>query len=157
MAVLDTRLFAAYNRVKIHNVSMKLTRPSRVVAALIALIGMLFMQLAVAAYACPELVTVPASEAAMTKVHAHADAMEADCIGSDTEQANLCNTHATSGNQSLDKPNVAPLSPFAVATLTVVLRDFEFVSTSPSRNVAAPPLTRVTAPPLAIRNCCFRI
>jgi hypothetical protein len=134
---------------------MKLTRPSRIVAALIALLGMLFMQLAVAAYACPGLVTEPAFEAAMAEVHA--DAMEADCIGSDTEQANLCNTHATSSNQSLDKPNVAPLSPFTVAALTVVLRDFEFIPASSSRNIAALPLTRVTAPPLTIRNCCFRI
>jgi hypothetical protein len=102
---------------------MKLTRPSRIVAALIALLGMLFMQLAVAAYACPGLVTEPAFEAAMAEVHA--DAMEADCIGSDTQQANLCNTHATSGNQSLDKPNVAPVAPFTVAALTVVLREFE--------------------------------
>lgn len=136
---------------------MKLTRPSRIVAALIALIGMLFMQLAVAAYACPDVEAAIAIEATM--VETHADAMEAgaDCMGSDMDQANLCNAHATSGNQSLDKPNATPAAPFTVAALTVVPRDLEPSYAPLARNLEAPPLSRVTAPPLAIRNCCFRI
>lgn len=135
---------------------MKLTRPSRIVAAFIVLISMLFMQLAVAAYACSDLEAAN-FEAAMEEVHADAMEADADCVGSDREQVNLCNAHATSGNQSLNTPNVAPAAPFNVAALTVVLGDTEPSYTPLVRNLDAPPLRRVTAPPLAIQHCCFRI
>lgn len=79
------------------------------------------------------------------------------CEGADTVQPGLCQAHGQVGNQSLDKPEFPHVQPFAVATLTMVFRNVD-VSYSPD---AAQPdsllLTRSTAPPLSIRNCCFRI
>lgn len=121
---------------------MKLSRPLRSIAALVALCSLLFMQLAVAAYACPVLTVAAATS---------------DCARMDMEQPALCHAHAQPGHQSLDKPDIPQVSPFVAADLTVTLL--------PATTVASPLqelptdllLTRATAPPLAIRHCCFRI
>lgn len=133
---------------------MKLSRPSRFVAALIALLSMLFMQLAIAGYACPEL-----NIAFVSNAVAMSDAVGSmpGCLGMDKEQPSLCSAHAQMGNQSLDKAALPHVQPFIAATLTLV-----FDATLPASGpMAVQPdsilLTRATAPPLSIRNCCFRI
>lgn len=132
---------------------MKLSRPSRFVVAVVALLSILFMQLAVASYACPAMDLEHGSQAMA------ATQMEdmAGCHDMDPEQPSLCHAYGQTGNQSLDKPAVPPLQPFLAvgfglpATPLGATRppDFAFPGTIF--------LTRATAPPLAIRNCCFRI
>lgn len=135
---------------------MKLSRSSRSVAAFIALISMLFMQLAVAGYACPSLKISDLNELVMMSSHDDSQSMPG-CEGMDKEQPSLCHAHDQVGNQSLDKPELPHVQPFIATALLHVLHDIE-VAYSPS---AIQPdsllLTRTVAPPLSIRNCCFRI
>lgn len=138
---------------------MKLSRPSRFVAALIALFGMLFMHYALATYACPGM---PMGQGGASM------AMQADtvnqnmqgmsgCEGIDTTLPSLCHAHGQAGNQSLDKPELPHVQPFTAATLTLVFRNVGISYSPDATQPDSSLLTRTTAPPLSIRNCCFRI
>jgi hypothetical protein len=133
------------------SVTMKLPRISRAIAALIAVFSLLFAQLAVAAYACPQL--------AMAVMSAQAEQGDMPgCTGmADTGQPGLCQAHCASGQQSLDAPVLPPVAPFAATGLVAILALSE--TTGAGRPAASQPplLARATAPPLAIRHCCFRI
>lgn len=135
---------------------MNRSRQSRFVAALIALFGVLFMQLAVASYACPELQMGQAGASTAMSTDA-ADQNMVGCQGMDKVQPSLCHAHDQVGNQSLDKAELPHVQPFMAAALTLVFDDIE-PAYSP---IAAQPdsvlLTRATAPPLSIRHCCFQI
>ncbi len=135
---------------------MKLSRPCRFVAALIALFSILFMQLAVAGYACPWL--APQQDSASMAMPSDTGSQRmSDCEGMDTAQPSLCHAHSRADNQSLDKPGLPQVPPFVAASLMLVFAGFEV--TSPQTDVQSPSpfLTRTTAPPLSIRNCCYRI
>ena len=132
---------------------MKLSGPSRCVAAFIALFSMLFMQLAVAGYACPELnIGLTGKPVAMS---ADAGSMPG-CAGMDAAQPSLCHAHAQAGKQSLDKPELPQVQSF-VAALTLVFDDIEPAYSTIAAQPDSVLLTRSSAPPLSIRNCCFRI
>lgn len=133
---------------------MRLSRPPRIFAALIALFSMLFMQLAVAAYACPAQEIIHAVEMADMM---HAMPEMSDCTETDLEQPHLCHADAQSGHQSLDKPSVPDFVPFAPDVLAAAFY-FITLDNRPLINWDSPPsLAKSTAPPIAIRNCCFRI
>src|SRR3954464_5483325 len=100
---------------------MRLSRPSRFVAAFIALIGMLFMQLAVAGYVCPDFKIGNANESMAMPADAGMQGMPG-CDGKDAAQPNLCHAHAQAGNQSLDKPQLPHVQPFTAAALTLIFR-----------------------------------
>lgn len=123
---------------------MRPSRRPRLITALIALFSVLFMQLAVAAHACPQLAQ-----------RDQAAAMHMDgCGHADSAQSALCDSHCQSDSQAPDKPALPDVSPFLAAAL---------VSASIAARV--PDLSRaaelfsihITAPPLAIRHCCLRI
>ena len=133
---------------------MKHSYTLRLLTTIVAIFSMLFMQLAVAAYACPE--TSSGSQAAA------AIAMAQDmpnCDGMDPEQSTLCHMFAYGEptTKSIDKPPVPNLPPFVAVESVLNLAIFDLVS--PPAVQAYPPiaLTRTSAPPIAIRNCCFRI
>lgn len=139
---------------------MKLSRPSRVIAALITVVSILFTQYAVASYTCPGMQMGQASEPVAMQMAAGNQSMQgmSGCEeGMDVEQPSLCHAHDQVGTQSLDKPQLPYVQPFIAAALTLVLRNIEIADNS----IAKPPvsflLTRTTAPPLSLRNCCFRI
>lgn len=126
----------------------KLSRPSRVIAAFIALLSMLFMQFAMASYVCP----------GMNSGNGSGTAVMSKCENMDMAQSGLCHAHAhdLTSKQSLDKPELPSVQPFVPGGLVLaVMVDLA------ARPLATPPesslLTRSTAPPIAIRNCCFRI
>jgi hypothetical protein len=132
---------------------MKLSRRSRFFTVLLALVSLLFTQLAVAAYACPSQNLQQMHDmASVSAVHAGMSG----CEGMDMEQPSLCHAHDQTGNQSLDKPETPHVAPFmpAALLLAVIALDVTVPAT------ALPPeiqlLQRATSPPLAIRNCCFR-
>jgi hypothetical protein len=133
---------------------MKVSRPSRFIAALLVLISMLSMQLAMAGYDCPtfniatpELMAMDAGDGpAMT-----------GCIGHDQLQPGLCHAHDQNGKQSLDKPASPHVSAFLPATLTLIPRHIVPAGNDADRQTSTVLLTRASAPPLSIRNCCFRI
>lgn len=136
---------------------MQQSRRHRFIATLLALISVLFTQLAVAAYVCPSMQigqAMKAIAASGAKVDHHA---MAECEGMDSEQPVLCQDHGQVSHQSLDKLALPDVAPF-IATTQVPAVGFAdpFDPAVPSQGVSLS-LTRTTAPPLSIRNCCFRI
>lgn len=132
---------------------MKFFRPSRVIAAIITILSLLFTQLALASYACPELnVEKPV-----------AMAMDAEkmpgCANMDMkmDQPGLCHSHCEAGSQTADTPQAPLVQPFVAAELTVVLSAATPLTPCHTLHLEGVLLKRSTAPPLAIRNCCFRI
>ncbi len=117
------------------------------------------MQLAMASYACPGR-TMGSQTGGMTRVSASAYPVAmAGCEGMDSEQPALCHAHVQDpfAKQSLDKPQLPDVQPFVAATLMVALSvvDVADFRQEPQQDPAL--LARSTAPPIAIRHCCFRI
>ena len=112
-------------------------------AALVALFSMLFMQLAVASYACPGNGAPAVSTA--------------DCAGMDASQPSLCKAKSSdlTSRQSLDKPDLPPLLPFAPADLAGLVADVEPLPLRAEWRAAPPGWARSIAPPIAIQHCCF--
>ena len=137
---------------------MRFTRHSQFVTALVALFSVLFMQLAVAAYACPMIQMGPeiASNAGWASADAHSE-MEGCEAGSDLEQPALCFAYSQEGSQSLYKPPVSDIQPAVVVEIVRQIIDTPLVFPPVSTHAQAPLLMRASAPPLSIRNCCFRI
>jgi hypothetical protein len=132
---------------------MKPSRLTRLVATVVAVISLLFAQLAVAAYACPGM-------AAPERVAANAmKAMEGmeHCTGMDKVQPNLCHAHNHTSQQSLDRPDLPPVPPFLASGLVQMVVMPELIVPPSHAAPAIPSMARATSPPLAIRLCCFRI
>lgn len=138
---------------------MPLTRRHRFRSALVVLFSMLFMQLAVAGYVCPvEAEPAAGNIAAMQDVQAAGEAMS-DCgqaMAEEPASAHLCMAHCQVENQSLDKHEL----PAFQAALPDPILAIVVYSTAPSGLgdgfLQPVSLTRATAPPISIRNCCFR-
>lgn len=134
---------------------MRLPRRSRLVAAAITLFSILFMQLAVASYACPAL-----DLGKNHPVQAVSDMPMGDmesCDEVDPEQPSLCFAHDQAGNRSLDKPGAPSLQPFLAVGFWLPLTAIDVAPHPASAAHQITSLKNATAPPLAIRNCCFRI
>jgi hypothetical protein len=140
---------------------MKLSRPSRLIAALIVLVSMLFMQLAIAGYACPNFNAAPSDDSMSMSMSMDSggggDQAMSGCMGSDKLQPGLCHAQVQNSNQSLDKPATPHVSPFLPASLTLIVLNIKPVDISIGQQPNTLLLARSTAPPLSIRNCCFRI
>ena len=133
---------------------MTLRRSHRLVAALIALASLLFMQLAVAAYACPMLSLHSRSQAQTPPPRAVA---LADCHGMDTDSPSLCGAQSDAGKQSLDKPATPHVEPFAAAAVLVEVVATEALTPTGASVRAWSIPAALAAPPIAIRHCCWRI
>lgn len=135
--------------------TMRLSRPHRLLAATIVLFSILFMQLAVSAYACPAPGPGHDSRPASPATTQSAETMP--CHEIDMEQPTLCHASHQGDKQSLDKPATPSLAPFVaigygLPTSPGILTFQNFPSAR-----AATLLTHATAPPIAIRHCCFRV
>lgn len=133
---------------------MKVSRHSRFITALVALVSLLFMQFATAAYACPDLQLGKAHMATSVADWLDVDAMPG-CAKIDRKLANLCKAHCDVASQSVDtSPHgviEAPVMPLvAVVAATDIHRP-----TKPTCQSSL--LTRTTAPPLSQRFCVLRI
>lgn len=135
---------------------MKLSRPSRFLAALIALFGVLFMQFAVASYACPAHQTGQIDELLVIATDSGFQDIE-DCLGMDPDQPGLCNAHDQVGSQSLDKPDLPQVRSFFPAGSAPTLVPVDTVRLPIAGQFVEARLTRSTTPPLSIQHCCFRI
>ncbi len=128
----------------------------RFAMVLFALVNLLFMQLAVAAYACPGGL----SKAGGDQIAAMAQAAGMPCVESmasamDDEQPSLCHAHSKAEQQTADKHQVPGL-----ASLADLASDFPLPRATPAplgTLLQAPLLRRTTAPSLAVRHCCFRL
>ncbi|MEO7159760.1 MAG: hypothetical protein ABIX00_04450 [Polaromonas sp.] len=128
-------------------------RRHRLITVLLALCSFLFMQLAVASYVCPD--AAPSVAEAAVMVQAGMPCAAAMSRNRDDAQPNLCKAHCQAGHQTTDK--YQPTSPVAIDALPADFRLPCLVRVFLGASLQAPHLTRTTAPPLAIRNCCFRI
>jgi len=133
---------------------MRPSRATRLIAAVIAVISLLFTQLALASYVCPDA-SVQAPRMAMAMKAGMAGMSH--CAAMDKAQPGLCLAHGHADHQSLDKPDLPQIPPFQALgqILTVVAPDLG--ARAPAFVSSGPALARATAPPLAIRYCCFRI
>lgn len=80
---------------------MTRNRRTRLITVLFALLSLLFMQLAVAGYACPGTGSKIAEAAAMAE--AGMPCAESMPLSMDDQQPNLCHAHCQAGQQSADK------------------------------------------------------
>ena len=140
---------------------MYLSRRLRFRSALFVLFSMLFMQLAVAGYVCPLDEGQAAGGtvvAAIQDAQAAQEAMPgcAEAAGEEPASAHLCHTHCQVENQSLDKHEL-PAFQIALPDPILSIVVLSLASTGLSEGFSQPAsMTRVTAPPISIRNCCFR-
>ena len=135
---------------------MTTSRSTRLLTAIVALFSMLYLQLAVASYVCPGM---PAGSHDSAGSAQAAMAGMPDCQDMDDGQPQLCHLHAhgESFKQSLDKTPVPDVAPFVPAALMLALPMADAALIFDARSYRPIALMRTTAPPVAIRNCCFRI
>jgi hypothetical protein len=132
---------------------MRYSRRTRFVAALAALFGLLFMQLAMAAYACPKLSPVQQES---TMLDASGQPMK-DCPELDKQSPSLCQSSSHEAPQSADTSSPPSVQPFVPTGLIVHVVTADKLL-PPGFTIAAAFLhASSTAPPVAIRNCCFRL
>lgn len=132
---------------------MTRNRRHHLITVLFALFSLLFMQLAVASYACPGAESKVAAISAMAE--AGMPCAQSMTVNMDEEQPNLCKAHCQAGQQVADKYELP-----APVALTALLPDFTLQAIAPvyqGASLQAPHLMRTTAPPVSIRHCCFRL
>ena len=126
----------------------------RIIAVVLAITSMLFMQLALAAYVCPGV-----EQGGATMMASSSNMEMPGCDGMDTEQAALCHAHAhdQGDHQTLDKADLPSVTPFIASQLLQTLAPAaDFSSAIFSRYSTQFP-AHSSAPPIAILHCCFRI
>ena len=117
--------------------------------------AILFVQIAVSAYACPSLL----KSSDRTATVATTDSMPKDCDQMagmlDPAAPSLCYTHCHNHEQSADHADSPMLPPSLFATLYWLAGQtpVEPVSDTPEASV----LHAALSPPHAILHCCFRI
>lgn len=134
---------------------MNIPRPSRIIGAVLALVSMLFMQLALAGYMCPKIsgVTPPSQVLAISTMAADMP----ECAEADKTQPSLCQASAHAFQQSLDKHELPSIQPFAPTTIFLVLMHVVVLPAANSFQLTTVRQSGAPPPPLSIRNCCFRI
>ena len=116
--------------------------------ALIALLGLLFQQLAMATYICP-LDGGRAATAAATSDVAH-------CQPPGPTDKTRCEQHCHPLAQSSDHAPALTVPP-ALPPATTWSREFQSVTIHLSNRIARDVDARATAPPLTIQHCTFQI
>lgn len=130
-------------------------RRTRLITLLLALVSLLFMQLAVAGYACPGKQSKIEPAVTMAKAKAAMPCAESMEMTLDEAQPNLCQAYCQAESQSAYKYQLPPfLAVDALPSTPALQLALLPVVEVPLRT---PHLQRTTAPPLAIRNCCFRL
>lgn len=126
---------------------MRLRQRHRLITVFFALFSLLFMQLAVAGYVCP-------GDSKAVAVTAPAMPCAGDMVV-DTEQVALCHAHCQADQQSVEKTQTQTQTGVASTGVTYPIEPTEVDWSGPQGH--APSQLHATAPPMAIRNCCFRI
>ncbi|MEO6971962.1 MAG: hypothetical protein ABI135_00865 [Rhodoferax sp.] len=135
---------------------MTWNRRNRLATVLLALMSLLFLQFAVAGYSCPggPTAAIKAVELA-AMVQTDMPRAESMAVSMDDGLPSLCHTHCQGDPQSADKYQVPGLASPAEFGIGAPLP--RIVPAPLGALLQAPLLRRTTAPPLAVRNCCFRI
>jgi hypothetical protein len=118
-----------------------MSRVGRKNVAWLCLSALLFLQLAVAVYACPAPIDRDSSMVAAVGVEA------TPCLGMDQERSKLCEQHCVHDSQSVDtQPHSTVNVPLLPLLAIVVQSDFYFASGPRVHGVFSP--TVVDPPPL---------
>lgn len=132
---------------------MTVLRRHRFLTVVFALCSLLFMQLAVAGYSCPGFESRVRESAAMAQ--AGMPCAQEMAMTPDEAQPNLCHALCQSAQASGDTPALqVPVAAvdhhawFAPPVTTALIERW-----TPRASL----LAQATAPPLAVRNCCWRI
>ncbi|HEY0845023.1 MAG TPA: hypothetical protein VGE12_06625 [Noviherbaspirillum sp.] len=137
---------------------MKFSRQSRVITALFALVTVLFMQLAVSAYACPSLAQGQTVAMTLADIQVVDHESMVGCEGVvDAEQPSLCFVHSQYGDQSSGTAEPPSPAPSIMVVAMPVIRPSAIPQRSPGDYLITSVHARETTPPLTIQNCCFRI
>ncbi len=128
------------------------TRRSRLFTVMLSLVALLLAQTALAGYVCPG--TAKAAQVA-AMVQAGMPCAESMSSAMDDAQPGLCHAHCQAAQQSADHYQLPALA--ALTELGVVLTVAFASASADNPLLQAPLLRRSTSPPLAVRNCCFRI
>lgn len=137
---------------------MTWNRRKRLFTVLFALVNVLFMQLAVAAYACPGdgALESRVDQAATLAAHAGMPCAESMTLTMDDEQPGLCAAHCKADQQTADK-----YQPPVLASLVAIAGDYPgtrlLALAPPGVPLQAPMPARTTALSVAVRHCCFRL
>lgn len=132
---------------------MPWNRRQRFVTVLFALVSLLFMQLALAAYACPA--GNSAQHSGMTTNSGMPCAESMTAFVTDDEQPSLCAAHCKADQQTADtNPSLGLTAPAMPASDYPLLRMNQPSVVAP---LEAPHLTRTRARSVAVRHCCFRL
>ena len=128
-------------------------RRHRLITVLIAMVTLLFTQLAVARYVCPSEM-VGGAEYSVVMAHDGMPCATSMPTSMDTGQSGLCQAHCQADQQSAEAYALPVLPVMQAISINFVLQDI--ITISPGVPHQAPSLQRTTAPPLSVRNCCFR-
>lgn len=127
---------------------MKRTLP-RSAAAFLAILGLLFAQLAVSAYACPGPEALPLAAPMQ-------DMPGCDMAPAERSQSPLCQAHCLQGDTSLQNSSTAPVTiagPCAAPALVPAPFPLAAAGLRPDRQGSL--LERPTGPPIAVLHCRF--
>ncbi len=135
---------------------MTWNRRKRFAMVLFALVNLLFMQLAVAAYACPGGLFQPGGDqaAAMTQ-QAGVSCAESLALTMDDEQPSLCAAHCKTDQQTADKYELPVFASLAVTARALPPPRLTSASSDPPVQTSL--LARTTVKSVAVRHCCFRL
>lgn len=136
---------------------MRQSRAYRYLATLVALVGVLFAQMAIATYVCPDFLSKPSPDTMQMAPHQDRAMGGKGCTEIDNRNPNLCIQYAQSGDQSLDRPLIAFLAPLLVFLYFVLLRAQPVTRLVTFQNLDRRLHKYKIKPSLAIQHCCFRI
>ncbi len=125
----------------------------RRLAALLGAAAVLFAQVATTAYACS---VPPQAATAMAPMAMDMTNADMPCQEAVQGPTNLCLQHCQYGQQTAGEVQFPPVTPPALAYRLRAPAD-DLLLAKPVRDHSSFLLVRTTAPPLPVRNCCFRI
>lgn len=130
-------------------------RRKRFAIVLFALVNLLFMQLALAAYACPAGLSARASAQPADMKAQGMPCAESMTLASDEEQPGLCAAHCKSDQQTADKYELPAQQALAAAASNYPLLRVHLQALASSGET--PPPGRASGPSVALRHCCLRL
>ena len=138
----------------------KMHRKLHKIVSVLVLMSVLFLQLALSAYACPmQFSALLYQTSTIDSASSNCDDMDMDMdFGMDMSQPGLCQQHCKNEPQTLsDTPlDLAPVT--FVSSLIVEWREPQSsTSLALATRASTPSLHHATSPPASIQHCCFRI
>lgn len=127
---------------------MIFSRYIRKLAAVTAVLGLLFAQFTVAAYACP-------LEPNAIAAHVAVESSGPPCHQGKDTQGSLCEAHCQDGQKNVPAAHTPPAADFVAAFIVTLPAQQPARQTADA--IAIDNTTPHHSPPILLRNACFRI